>query len=86
VRVGKRWIRLYLRYYLGLVEDDWHSSLEKSLVSRHLTTREEDLFKIGVVCFEYLVTLLHQGVEGGLEDVALVEVGSIVARVSTLYA
>jgi hypothetical protein len=48
--------------------------------------REEELFKIGVVCIEHLTTLLCQGVKGGLEDVALVEVGSIVARVSTLHA
>jgi hypothetical protein len=33
-----------------------------------------------------LSTLLHQGIEGGLEDVALVEVVYIVARVSTLHA
>jgi hypothetical protein len=39
-----------------------------------------------VVSFECLVTLLHQGVEGGLEDVALVEVGSVVFGVSTLHA
>jgi hypothetical protein len=52
----------------------------------HFATREEELFKIGVVCFERLATLLYQGVKGGLEDVALVEVRSVVARVSTLYA
>jgi hypothetical protein len=47
--------------------------------------REEELFEIGTISFECLATLLHQGVEGGLEDVALVEVRSIVAGVSTLH-
>jgi hypothetical protein len=47
--------------------------------------REEELFKISKVSFEHLATFLHQGVEGGLEDVALVEVGSVVARVFTLH-
>jgi hypothetical protein len=53
---------------------------------RHFATREEELFKIDVVRIECLTTLLHQGVEGGLEDVTLIEVGSVVARVFTLYA
>jgi hypothetical protein len=48
--------------------------------------QEEELSKIGEVSFERIATLLRQGVEGGLEDVALVEVGSIVARVFTLHA
>jgi hypothetical protein len=48
--------------------------------------REEELPKISEVSFERLVILLHQGVEGRLEDVALVEVRSVIARVSTLYA
>jgi hypothetical protein len=48
--------------------------------------REEELSEIGEVSFERIVTLLRQGVEGGLEDVALVEVGSIVAGVFTLHA
>jgi hypothetical protein len=55
-------------------------------MSCHFTTREEELLKIGVVCFECFATLLCQGVEGGLEDVALVKVGSVVAGVSTLHA
>jgi hypothetical protein len=46
----------------------------------------EELLKIGAICFEHLVTLLRQGVEGGLENVALVEVGSVVPGVSTLHA
>jgi hypothetical protein len=73
-------------YYLKLGEDDRHSVLENRPLSRHLVTRKEELFKIGAVCFEHLTTLLHQCVEGGLEDVALVEVGSVVAGVSTLHA
>jgi hypothetical protein len=68
------------------VEDDRRSVLENSLMSRHFVAREEELFKIGVVSFKHLVTLLHQGVEGRLEDVVLVKVGSVVARVSTLHA
>jgi hypothetical protein len=55
-------------------------------LSHHLTTRREELLKIGAVCFERLATLLRQGVEGGLEDVALVGVRSVMARVSTLHA
>jgi hypothetical protein len=51
----------------------------------HFATREEELFKIDMVFFKRLTTLLHQGVEGRLKDVALVEDGFIVARVSTLY-
>jgi hypothetical protein len=48
--------------------------------------REEELFEIGDVSFECLATLLHQGVEGGFEDVALVEVKSVIAGVSTIHA
>jgi hypothetical protein len=55
-------------------------------MSRHFTTREEELFKISVVCYERPATLLCQGVEGGLENIALVEVRSVVAGVSTLHA
>jgi hypothetical protein len=69
-----------------LVEDDRCGVLDKSLVPRHFATREEELFKIDVVRIERLATLLRQGVEGGLEDVTLIEVGSVVARVFTLYA
>jgi hypothetical protein len=78
--------RRWVRPYLGLGEDDRHIILENSPLSHHLTTREEVLLKIGMVRFECLVTLLRQHVKGGLEDVALVEVRSIVARVSTLHA
>jgi hypothetical protein len=52
-------------------------------MSHHFATREEELFTIGVVSFERLTTLLRQRVKGGFEDVALVEVRSIVAGVST---
>jgi hypothetical protein len=47
---------------------------------------ENKLLKIGVVRFKLLATLLHQHVEGGIDDVALVEVRSIVAKVPTLHA
>jgi hypothetical protein len=62
------------------------SVFENNPVARHFTMREEELFKIGAVCFKCLVTLLRQGVEGGLEGVALVKVRSIIAGVSTLHA
>jgi hypothetical protein len=39
-----------------------------------------------MVSFECLTTLLRQGVKGGLEDVALVEIGSVIVGVSTLHA
>jgi hypothetical protein len=48
-----------------LGEDDRRSVFEKSPLSRHFTTRDEELFKIGAVRFEHLATLLSQGVEGG---------------------
>jgi hypothetical protein len=82
----RRWVRPYLGCYLGLGEDDRRSVLENTPLSCHLATRKEELLKIGMVCFERLATLLRQGVEGGLEDVALIDVGSIVAVVSTLHA
>jgi hypothetical protein len=75
-----------LEYYLRLIEDDWCSILDNSPLQRHFTTREEEIFKIGVVSFECLATLLRQCVKGGLQDVVLVEVGSVVVGVSTLCA
>jgi hypothetical protein len=53
---------------------------------RECLSREEELSDLGNVSFECLSTLLHYGVEGGFKDVALIEVRSIVARVSTLHA
>jgi hypothetical protein len=76
-----RWVRPYLR----LIEDDQCSIPENSPLPCHFTTLEEELFEISEVSFERLATLLRQGVEGGLEDVALVEVGSVVAEVFTLH-
>jgi hypothetical protein len=84
--VRGRCVRPYLGCYLKLVKDDLCSILENGLLPCHFTTREGELFKIGAVSFERLTTLLRQGVKGGLEDVSLVKVGSVVARVSTLYA
>jgi hypothetical protein len=60
--------------------------LKNSPMPHHFTTREEELFKIGTVRIERLVNLLRQGFEGGFEDVALVEVGSVVPGVCTLHA
>jgi hypothetical protein len=78
--------RRWVRPYLGLGEDDRCGILENSPLSRHPATQKEELLKIGMVRFKHLVTLLCQGVEGGLEDVALVKVGSVAAGVSTLLA
>jgi hypothetical protein len=72
--------------YFRLVEDDRCSISENSPLSHHVETRGGELFKIGLVSFEHLATLLHQGVEGRLEDVALVEVGFVATGVSTLHA
>jgi hypothetical protein len=82
----RHWIRSYLGYYHRLGEDNRRSVLENSPLSRHLATQKEELFKISAICFERFATLLRQGVEGGLEDVALVEVRFVVAGVSTLHA
>jgi hypothetical protein len=84
--VRGRWVRPYHGYYLRLVEDDRCSITENSPRPRHFTMREEELSEIGEVSFEYLATLLYQGVERVLEDVILVEAGFIVAGVFTLYA
>jgi hypothetical protein len=81
-----RWVRLYLRYYLGLVEDDRCSIPENNLLPSHLATQEEELSKISNVSFECLSTLLRQGVEGGFEDIVIVEVEYTVVRVFTLHA
>jgi hypothetical protein len=81
-----RWVRPYLEYYLRLVEDDRCSISENSPLLCHFTTHEEELFEIGTVSFERLATLLRQGVEGGLEDVGLIDVRSVGAKVSTLHA
>jgi hypothetical protein len=48
----KWWVRSYLRYYLGLTDDDRRGVLEDGPPLHHLTMREEELFKIGVVSFE----------------------------------
>jgi hypothetical protein len=80
------WVRSYLEYYLSLVDGDRRGVLENGSLPRHFTMREEELLKISAVSLERLVTLLRQGVEGRLDDVAHVEVGSIDVEVSTLHA
>jgi hypothetical protein len=62
------------------------SVLENSPMSCHFTTREEDLFKIDAVSVKCPATLLCQGVKGRLENIALIDVRSVVAIVSTLHA
>jgi hypothetical protein len=69
--------------YLGLAYDDRRGALEDGPLPHHLITQEEELLEIGVVSFERLVTLLHQGVEGRLDDVVLVKVGSVGVGVSS---
>jgi hypothetical protein len=76
--VERRWrVRPYLGYYVGLVDDDRCGVLENGPLSHHFTMREEELLKIGPISFVRLVTLLCQGVEGRLDNVVLVEVGSV---------
>jgi hypothetical protein len=70
-----------LRCYLGLAYDDWRCVLEDDPLPCHLITRVEEL-EIGAVSFELLATLLHQGVKGKFDDVVLVDVRSVGARVS----
>jgi hypothetical protein len=82
----RRWVRPYLRYYLGLVDDDRRVVLLLHPLSHHFTTQEEELLEIGMVMFKHLVTLLRQGVECRLDDVVLIEVGFVDAEVSTIHA
>jgi hypothetical protein len=84
--VRGRWVRPYLRYYLRLVEDDRRGVLENSPVLHYFATREKEFFKIDMVSFKRLMTLLRQGVEGRLDDVILVEIRSIGAEFFTLHA
>jgi hypothetical protein len=86
VKEKKRWVRPYLRCYLSLVDDDRRCVLDDSPLLRHLITRVEELIEIGTVSFERLAILLHQGVKGRLDDVVLIDVGSIGVRVSPLNA
>jgi hypothetical protein len=74
---------LYLGCYLGLADDDRCCVLEDDPLPRHLVTRVEELIQIGAVALERLATLLRHGVEGGLDDVVLVKVGSVDVRAST---
>jgi hypothetical protein len=78
-------VRPYFGYYLGLVEDDRCSIPENNLLPCHFAMQEKELSEISDVSFKRMSTLLRQSVEGGFEDVALVEVGSIVVGVSTLH-
>jgi hypothetical protein len=83
--VRGRWVKPYLGCYLRLIEDDRYSILENSPLPRHFATQEEELFEVGAVNFERLVAHLRQGVEGRLEDVALVEVEFIGVGVFTIH-
>jgi hypothetical protein len=84
--VRRKWIRSHLGCYLRLVEDNRCGVPENCPLPCHSTTREEELFEIGVLSFERLVTLHRQGVAGRLDDVVLVEAESVGARVSTPHA
>jgi hypothetical protein len=79
-------VRPYLRCYLGPANDDRCGVLEDEPLPRHLITRVEKLMQIDAVSLENLAILLCQGVEGGLDDVVLVEVRFIDIRASFLHA
>jgi hypothetical protein len=55
-------------------------------MSHHLVARVEEVIHFGVVSLERLAILLRDGIEGGFDDVVLVEVGSVGARASLLHA
>jgi hypothetical protein len=67
------------------VENDLCSILENGPLPRHLAIREEELSEIGDVSFERLSSLIRQSIECGFEDVALIEVESVVVGVSSLH-
>jgi hypothetical protein len=71
----------YLGYYLDLVDDDRRGVLEDGPLPCHFTTWEEEFLEIGAVRFERLATFLYQGVESRLNDIVLVEIGSVAAGV-----
>jgi hypothetical protein len=56
------------------VDDDQRCVLEDEPMSRHLITRVEELIHLGAVSLECLAILLRQVIDGGLDDVILVEV------------
>jgi hypothetical protein len=82
----KQWVRPYLGYYLGLADDDSRGVLEDAPPTASLRQVREEFLEVSEIGFKRLMTLLRQGVEGRLDDVILVGVGSIVAGVSTLHA
>jgi hypothetical protein len=67
------------------MKDDRCGVPENGPLLHHFTTREEELFEISAVSFKHHVNLLRQGVEGSVEDVDLVKVGSNGDGVSTLH-
>jgi hypothetical protein len=68
------------------MENDLCSILENGPLPRHLAIREEELSEIDDVSFERLSSLIRQSIKGGFEDVALIEVKSVVVGVSSLHA
>jgi hypothetical protein len=82
----KRWVRVYLRCYLGCEDNDQCGVLENGPLSHHFTMLEEEFLEISAISFKRLVTLLRLGVDVRLDDVVLVEVGSIGAGVFPLHA
>jgi hypothetical protein len=81
----KKWVLQYLRCYLSLMDDDRRCFLEDRPLPHHLIMRVEELVQISVVALERLVTLPRQGAKGGLDDVVLVKIGSVGARVPLLH-
>jgi hypothetical protein len=76
----------YLECYLGLMDDNQRCVLEDEPLPHHLVTRVEELIHHRTVSLKHAVIFLHQRVKGGLDDVVLVEVGSVDARASLLHA
>jgi hypothetical protein len=72
--------------YLSPANGHQRCVLEDETLPRHLVMRVEELIHLSVVSLDHLVILLHQGVEGGLDDVVLVEVRFIDAGASFLHA
>jgi hypothetical protein len=70
----KRWVKLYLGYYLELMDDDQRGVLEDGLLPCHFTTQEEKFLEVSAISFKRFAILLCQGIEGRLDNVVFVEV------------
>jgi hypothetical protein len=82
----KQGVGPYLGCYLVLVNDDWCCILLDEPLLLYLVMLEEELIHLLVTGLEHLVIFLHHVVKGRLDDVALVEVGSIEVGAFFLHA